>query len=83
MDGNMHRSRVALKVRLDVTCIPLKTEDAMKVLNAIFPEYFMVTYTDPMFGEVTKEMYSNNIPATYVNTVTDEWEGITFPLIWR
>ena len=43
MDGTMHRSRVATKVRLDITCMPLKTEDAMKILNAIFPEYVTVT----------------------------------------
>ena len=83
MDGTMHRSRVATKVRLDITCMPLKTEDAMKILNAIFPEYVTVAYTDPMLGDVTKQMYSNNIPATYANTVTDEWEGIAFPLIER
>lgn len=83
MDGTMYRDRVATKIRLDVTCLPLKTSDAMKVLRAISPEYVMVEYEDPMYGYSIKEMYSNNIPATYINTITDRWEGIEFPLIER
>lgn len=83
MDGIMHRERVSSKVRLDVTCLPLRTEDAGKILKAIYPEYVEVEYTDPMDGLCTKTMYSNNNPATYVDTATDLWEGITFPLIER
>lgn len=83
MDGIMHRSRVASKIRLDITCLPLSSENAMTVLNAIYPEYVTVEYLDPMYGLVTKTMYSNNNPATYINTTTDKWEGITFPLIER
>ena len=83
MDGIMHRERVSSKVRLDITCLPLITEDASKVLKAIYPEYVEVVYTDPMDGLCTKTIYSNNNPATYVDTATDRWEGITFPLIER
>lgn len=83
MDGTMHRERVTSKVRLDVTCLPLSSENASIVLNAIYPEYVEVEYTDPMYGPSIKQMYSNNNPATYVDTVTDLWEGITFPLIER
>lgn len=83
MDGIMHRERVASKVRLDITCLPLRSEDAAKVLNAIYPEYVEVEYIDPMYGHVYKTMYSNNAPATYIDTETDLWEGISFPLIER
>ena len=83
MDGTMHRDRVTSKIRLDITCLPLSSEDAQIVLNAIYPEYVEVEYTDPMYGNVIKTMYSNNNPATYINTTTDMWEGITFPLIER
>lgn len=83
MDGTMHRERITSKVRLDVTCIPLSSEEAAAVLNAIYPEYVDVEYTDPMYGRVVKTMYSNNTPATYINTISDRWEGITFPLIER
>lgn len=86
MDGTMYRSRVTSKVRLDITCVPLRSEDAAKVLNAIYPEYVSVEYTDPMYGLVTKTMYSNNTPATHMfvqSGGTEYWSGITFPLIER
>ena len=83
MDGTMHRQRVTSKVRLDVTCLPLYASDAAIVLNAIYPEYVEVEYTDPMNGLCIKQMYSNNTPATYVDKYTNMWEGITFPLIER
>lgn len=83
MDGTMHRERVTSKVRLDITCLPLSSEDAATVLNAIYPEYVEVEYIDPMYGHSIKTMYSNNAPATFVDTVTDLWEGINFPLIER
>ena len=83
MDGTMYRERIASKVRLDITCLPLSSEDAATVLNAIYPEYVQVEYIDPMYGYSIKTMYSNNTPATYINTTTDLWDGITFPLIER
>lgn len=83
MDGTMYRDRITGKVRLDITCLPLTSEDAAVVLNAINPEYVQVEYTDPMEGIVTKTMYANNIPAMYIDTSTDLWDGITFPLIER
>ena len=83
MDGTMHRERVTSKVRLDITCIPLTSDQAAVVLNAIYPEYITVEYTDPMYGLITRTMYSNNNPATYIDTSTDLWEGIAFPLIER
>ena len=84
MDGILHRGRVATKVRLDVTCRPLTSSEASIVLNAILPEWVTVTYTDPMSGTVTKTMYSNNNPASFMLKKKDGreyWNGITFPLI--
>lgn len=86
MDGMMQRGRVATKIRLDITCRPLKAEEAMLVLNTILPEYVSVDYYDPMSGErygVT--MYSNNNPASFLieKPEDDWWSGITFPLIER
>ena len=86
MDGIMHRSRVTTKIRLDITCLPLKSADAKTLLNLIYPEYVTVEYTDPMYGPVKKTMYSNNTPATHMcihSDGTEYWEGITFPLIER
>lgn len=37
LDGNMERTRVATKVRLDVTCRPLLLSEASDLLSAIMP----------------------------------------------
>lgn len=81
LDGVMHRDRVGSKVRLDITCLPLSSENAAVVLHAIYPEYVTVEYLDPMLGMTEKTMYSNNNPATFIDTVTDMWEGIEFALV--
>lgn len=86
LDGLMHRGRVATKIRLDITCRPLTASELSIVLNAILPEYVTVTYTDPMLGSVTKTMYSNNNPASYLikhPDGTEFWDGISFPLVER
>ncbi len=86
LDGVMHRGRVASKVRLDITCRPLKSSEIMVVLGAIMPEYVTVRYIDPQDGAVTKTMYSNNIPTICANVNLDGtavWKGLTFPLIER
>lgn len=84
LDGLMHRGRVATKIRLDVTCRPLTADEASTVLNAILPEFVSVSYSDPMSGVVSKTMYSNNNPASFLiqhEDGTEWWSGITFPLI--
>jgi len=85
LDGTLIRDRVATKRRLDVTCKPLTLAEASTVLNLIEPEWITVVYTDPMAGEnLTKQMYSNNIPATFAliqSDGTEMWSGITFPLV--
>lgn len=86
LDGYAHRGRIATKIRLDITCRPLTSEEARIVLNAILPEWVTVQYTDPMSGVVTKTMYSNNNPASFMMRKSDDtewWNGITFPLIER
>lgn len=86
MDGLMHRGRVATKIRLDITCRPLKAEELRIVLNAILPEYVTVTYDDPMYGRTTKIMYANNNPAVFQLNKSDGrqyWSGVTFPLVER
>jgi len=86
MDGTMMRGRVTTKIRLDITCIPLVASDLSTVLNAIYPEFVTVRYTDPMYGTRIVTMYSNNNPASFLvkKPNGDEyWTGITFPLIER
>ena len=86
LDGVMHRGRVAKKVRLDITCRPLQTSEAMTVLRAIEPEFVSVQYVDPADGSVTRTMYSNNIPATcsiVYDAGTALWKNLSFPLVER
>lgn len=84
LNGELRRKRVATKIRLDITCRPLKLEEAKIVLTAIMPEFVTVRYTDPQLGTTTtKTMYSNNNPASHLINTADAswWDGIEFPLI--
>ena len=86
ISGLMIRDRIATKIRLDITCKPLTQSQCSALLNAILPEYVTVHYIDPMYGEVTKTMYSNNNPVVYSTVYDDgtvQFTGITFPLIER
>lgn len=86
MNGLMYRGRVTTKIRLDITCRLLKSDELRTVLQTILPEYVTVTYDDPMYGTVTKTMYSNNNPAVYQikkQSGIVYWSGVTFPLIER
>lgn len=86
MDGLMHRGRVATKIRLDITCRPLTGTETRTILNAIYPQYVTVEYDDPMYGRVTKTMYSNNNSANLkivYDSSNNVWDGIEFPLVER
>lgn len=86
MDGKMWRNKVATKIKMNITCIPMDGEDLHTLLNLILPEYVDVTYDDPMYGRVTKTFYSNNNPASfYMIQVNGQelWNGISFPLVER
>ena len=84
LTGRLRRNRVATKVKLDITCRPLKSSEAAIVLSAIKPEYVTVEYYDPEAGTVLKKtMYANNNPAVFQiqDNGTTWWSGITFPLV--
>ena len=84
ISGALIRDRVATKIRLDVTCRPLLSEELAILLNLIVPEFVEVTYDDPMYGRVTKTMYANNNGAEYLFVKPDGkeyWRNVTFPLI--
>lgn len=66
ISGLMIRDRVATKIRLDITCRPLKQDELSALLNLILPEFVSVTYDDPMYGVVTKTMYANNNGAQFL-----------------
>lgn len=87
LSGTMIRDRIAIKIRWDVTCRPLTTEEQAIVLQAIEPEYITVKYFDPVSARIkTDTFYSNNIPSTYAmkdRNGVEWWSGLTFPLIQK
>ena len=87
LSGYMIRDRVATKIRLDITCRPLTTIELRFLMNVLLPEFVTVTYDDPMYGTVTKTMYSNNNVAEHLYGVTggdkEYWHNVSFPLIER
>ena len=86
LNGDLRRNRVGTKRRLDITCRPLKESEAKTLLTALMPEWLTVQYYDPQAGIVTKTMYANNNPASFLlrkDDGTEYWTGITFPLIER
>ena len=83
LEGSMIRDRVATKVRLDISCHPLMAEEHTMLMNLLLPEFVTVTYDDPMFGMVSKVMYSNNHKSKYLmkKENVEYWSDISFPLI--
>ena len=84
LDGTMQRGRVTTKVRLDVTLVPMTEENLRPILQALMPVSTSVTYTDPLYGEVTKTMYANN-HSVKLNVEDSKgvriYKDISFPLI--
>lgn len=86
-DGGLIRDRVATKIRWDVSCRPLTSEELSRILTAVEPEYVTLTYLDPLTNKVVSgTFYSNNIPASFMmrkaNGV-EYWGGVTFPMIQK
>ena len=99
ISGLMIRDRVATKIRLDITCRVMNSDELNMLLNLIMPEFVQVTYNDPQDGLVTRTMYANNNSAEfllrkhystpeelwYFVPKSDEelWYNISFPLVER
>lgn len=87
----MIRDRLAVKVRLDITCRPLKSYEHSMLMQLLEPDFVQVTYDDPIDGLVTKTMYANNHSSTFLIKRPDDgpeqgeeyWGSVSFPLIER
>ena len=82
--GTMVRDRVATKIRLDVKCRPLTSDELRTILNLINPVYITVEYNDPMTGHRSGKFYSNNVPASFHMVGADGnewWSEVSFPLV--
>lgn len=85
-DTIMHKNRVGQKVKLQLSWNGLNPEETSKVLKAFNPEYFNVSYHDPMENAVvTKTFYSGDKEAKfYCWTIGNKlFESISFNIIER
>lgn len=87
LDGEMHRSRVATKIRWDLTTKKLTTAEARMILQLIRPEWVTVKCLDLVEGYRTYQAYSNNhsieLEASGLDKVSGKllWKEFPFPLI--
>ena len=84
MAGNMVRDRRGTAIRMDISCRPLKESEHKQLMQLLEPEFISVSYDDPMFGQVSSVMYSNNHSSDFcIKRVNGEdlWHNVSFPLI--
>lgn len=90
MSGTMHRGRVAIKEKMNITTRPLTRNNVAALETLIAPEYFQVRVTPyPKTNAAhVMTMYSNNVSKSYV-IFKERWDGmpnedfqtVKFPLI--
>ena len=85
LDGVMHRSRTAVKRKLSVSCMPMDTEQMIRLNDALYPEFIQVTYLDPIDGITTRTFYGSTVDSTTQITMdgVTRWEDTSFNLIER
>lgn len=59
-DGTMHKERLTSKVTLSLSWSGLSDAQAKRILQAFYPEYVTVKYTDPRMGLVTRVFYTGD-----------------------
>jgi hypothetical protein len=83
LDGVMHRTRIASKIKLTISCMRMTTSQIQALNTALAPAFIKVTYLDPINGVITKIFYGSSVEATtqIVQDGETYWEGTTFDLI--
>ena len=85
-DGLMHKDRITRKRKIALAWNGPSPEEAEAILSAFAPEYFNVTYYDPLAGKtVTKKFYAGDQSAPVKSwTVNNKrYEQISFDIIER
>lgn len=85
-DALMHKNRVARKRKIKLAWNSPSPEEAKAILTAFAPEYFNVTYFDPLAGEMqTRVFYSGDqeAPVKVWNVNNKRYETISFDIIER
>lgn len=85
MSGLMHRGRVAIKERMDISTIQLTRSQVAQLHALLEPESFSVTVNPyPMTNaSKTMTMYSNSVKTTYVihRDNGEDYQEVSFPLV--
>ena len=85
MTGTMHRGRVAIKEKMEVTTVPLTRAQSAMIQNLLIPETFLVRVTPYPRTNQTQvmNMYSNNVKVTYVihRANGEDIQTLSFPLV--
>lgn len=85
-DALMQKQRVARKVKIDLTWAMPTPAEAHQILSAFSPEYFSVTYYDPLYGgTTTKTFYSGeqSAPVKVWMVNNKRYESIQLNIIER
>lgn len=85
-DGTMHRDRIAVKRKIDMSWGPLNWADTSAILRAVQNEFFECTYPDPMTGQMeTKTFYVGDRVAPFAVMRGNEiyWSGLKLTLTER
>lgn len=86
-DALMHRKRVAIKQRYDLTCKPLTQYELSTLLTLIKGDsdgWMAARAYDPeTMTKVVKKMYISTVPATffYDDGLQQYWTGVAFNMI--
>lgn len=85
MSGLMHRGRVAVKEKMNVSTVPLTRAKSAEIQALLYPESFQVRVTPyPRTNAAqTFTMYSNNVSVKYLirKGYGEELHSLSFPLI--
>lgn len=82
--GVMNKKRKGQVRALSFAWSMLTTAEASKVLTAVQPEYFDVTFLCPLKGGAdTSNFYVGNRTAACFNQAEDRWENVSFKFVER
>lgn len=84
-NGDMVRDRITTKRKLDCEWGMLTQGEMSQILNAVSPEFFTVSYPDPIHGQTTKTFYvgDRTAPSYSFTNELKPWSGAKFNLIER
>lgn len=85
MSGLMHRGRVGVKEKMNVTTIPLTKAQSSSLQQLLYPETITVRVTPYPRTNAAQilSMYTNNVKTTYLIHYSsgEDMQSLSFPLI--